>query len=155
MRILLIVAIFITGVAGLFYFKNENIKLEKRSLIKQACVEKYNNMPQASNIISDVDGFCGCNAGIERTGTATEIKAAGRACMDQYGKPGLIQRCEDMNKAMSREVADAKGIDCGCFYNQLITLFGDEMIGQNSDEEPLTKKQRDETVGRAFMACKK
>lgn len=154
MKALLIIVIFITGVAGLFYFKGEELKVENLSKARQACIEKYNSMPQAANIISDVEGFCGCNANIKRPAKVEEIKIAGRACMDQYGKATLIQRCEDMNVSMRREDETQKGIDCGCFYNQLITLFGDEVIGQNNGADTMTKQKRDETVAKAYMACK-
>ncbi len=155
MKALLIIIVFIAGAAGLFYFKGESLKVENLNKAKNACIEHYNNMPQASNIISDIDGFCSCNANIKRPAKIEEVKIAGRACMDQYGKPTLLQRCEEMNNDMRREDETQKGIDCGCFYDQLITLFSDEVIGQNNGADTMTKEQRDETVAKAFVACKK
>lgn len=155
MKALLIIIVFIAGAAGLFYFKGEILKQQAVKQTKQACIEKYNSMPQAANIISDVDAFCGCNANIKRWAKADDIKIAGRACMDQYGKANLLQRCEDMNNDMRREDETQRGIDCSCFYDQLISLFSDEVIGQNNGADSLTKEQRDETVAKAYMACKK
>lgn len=152
MKALLIFLIVLAGAAGLFLYKDAQLKQENLGKAQQACIEKYNSTGQSA-IISDAEGFCACHARIKRPAKIEEIKIASRACMDQYGKAGMLQRCEDMNKDMRREEATNKGINCGCFYDQMMTLFGDEVLGRNGADD-MTPQQRTETVAKAFIACK-
>lgn len=144
----IVVAAIVMG--GLIY--NKQTGVDKIAVIKQACIQKYTSLPE-NNLINDVDGFCQCQAEIKRPATIEEAKAGGIACMDQYGKENMLKLCESMNADMQKEDPASKGLNCSCFYDNLMNLFGDMVLGQNGADN-MTKQQRDETIGKAFVACR-
>ena len=138
--------------AGGYLFVSQKLKSNNIADVKQMCVQKYNSLPQNS-MITDVDNFCECTAHVDRTAGPEQAKAGGKACMDQYGKPNMLKKCEAMNQDMRKEVKDAKGVNCECFYDKMINLFSDQVAGQNGADN-LTMEQRRATVAEAFVACK-
>lgn len=150
MRIIVFFAIFV-GVMGGGYAYMKYAQFAEKAGITQECVQKY-SVPPRNKLIKDAKGFCECSANIEQPFTVEEAKALGRSCMEQYGKQNLLRMCEDMNVEIKNRSVAAKTVNCGCFYEELMGLFSDEMIAQKTSDLP--KEKRDEVVWQAFTKCR-
>ncbi len=145
--LLVTVAVSLAGYAYIY-----KTQADKKATMRQACIQKYEATPEI-NVITDINGFCECSIKVRDQKTPEAIIAGGRACMDQYGKENLLKMCEDMNAEMKQEMPGTKGLNCGCFYDKLTSMFGAEM-NERKGVDNMTKRQRDETVAKAFIACR-
>ncbi len=149
--IVFLVVIVAVGAGG-YFFVTQKRQSNQIADVKQLCVQKYKGIQQST--ITDVEGFCECTAHVDRADGPEQFKAGGKACMDKFGKANLLKSCESMNADMVKEDSANKGVNCECFYDKMLDLFGDQANEQNGADN-LTKEQRRATVAEAFLACKR
>jgi|GEM_PF-4585505 len=144
--ILIILVVLIAGFGGYIYLGKmaQNTRVEEARL---SCIQKYEAMPQAKEMLKDVSGFCGCQAASARGNSKEEIKELWTACNDKFVKPGMMESCMAANAEINPQNVAGKGVNCQCFYDNLMGELAREEI------EPPAER-RNQLSTQAFMACR-
>lgn len=152
MKVLLFILLILGAAAGLYYYSAYDLDKTNRENARQLCIDELYKLPPNSNMIEDAAGFCDCQAAIKPAAGAASIRAQGRACMDQFGKSGVMARCEKLNEELKQRYTNAKHIRCDCFYENLMDLSADAMMS-TSKIQALNAEQRRAVTEQAIAAC--
>lgn len=150
MKIFVIIMILLGAATGLYFYQARDLENVNREKVRQACLDVHYKIPVPSKLVDDVEGLCSCQSNIDLSAPAETIKQQGRACMDQYAKNKLLERCRGFNARL--QTANPKQLDCDCFYDQLMTLSIDAMMTPQGIKD-LSPEEGQQVSREAVAAC--
>lgn len=141
-----ILFLFVLAVGG-YFLADRHIDMKNLSAYKQECLNRYANVPEGQKMVDDIEGFCACQSSIDPRSSKDDMKAVWKSCNDQYIKPNLVKTCMDANVSINPAGEAGKGVNCQCFYDNLINAMADQ-------SQDMPAERRNQLSAQAFMACR-